>query len=399
MNSKQAEVVGGNGRSDSAAPAVIAVPSKSRAGRTKRAKKNGQTADARARQLKGGGGNGLGKSATRVASATPPPPDLPTTLAEIRAWHRWRVFAMDLRKVHDLKLGSQLRTQLGWSRKLPRAEAQAINDAAAELIATGEKVLKLRAGGRVRSEPNVTDEIYQKLAGFIEGSLASRSYLVEMQEQAEAALEQLCEALPVVGWWREHVFSGSLVSLAVIIGETGHLSLYSNPAKVWKRMGVAVLDGVRQGGLRKTASKEDWIKHGYSAERRSRMWVIGDVLVKHPGYYREVYLERKAYLRQRAVSRGLIIAPAAKIPKARKDEFISDGHIHKDAQRYMEKRLLKNLWQAWRDGGQPARSVLPTYEAVPVLPAAQPSAQAERSATRRLQPIVSVPSAELGGIT
>ena len=31
---------------------------------------------------------------------------------------------------------------------------------------------------------------------------------------------------------------------------------------------------------------------------------------------------------------------------------MSDGHVHRRAQRYMEKRLLKDLWQAWKETGQ-----------------------------------------------
>ena len=100
----------------------------------------------------------------------------------------------------------------------------------------------------------------------------------------------------------------------------------------------------------KSASKDDWIAHGYSRVRRSRMFVIGDALIKANGEYRAVYLARKEYERQRAEAAGLTVAPALKIPKARANEFISDGIIHRRAQRYMEKRLLRDLWQAWNRG-------------------------------------------------
>jgi len=112
-------------------------------------------------------------------------------------------------------------------------------------------------------------------------------------------------------------------------------------------MGVAVLDGTRQGGLAKTAPKEAWIAHGYNRQRRSRMWNIGDALIKNGVLYRKVYLARKEYERKRAEANGLTVAPSAKIPKGRAAEFMSDGHIHRRAQRYMEKRLLRDLWQAW----------------------------------------------------
>lgn len=46
----------------------------------------------------------------------------------------------------------------------------------------------------------------------------------------------------------------------------------------------------------------------------------------------------------------MTVIEAAKIPKARTDEFMSLGHIDRRAQRYMEKRLLRDLWRAWRNG-------------------------------------------------
>ena len=61
------------------------------------------------------------------------------------------------------------------------------------------------------------------------------------------------------------------------------------------------------------------------------MWNIGDALIKgnRDGEYRTIYLERKAY--------ELAREPEMKPIKA-----------HRRAQRVMEKRLLKKLWQAWR---------------------------------------------------
>jgi hypothetical protein len=142
--------------------------------------------------------------------------------------------------------------------------------------------------------------------------------------------------------------------------------------RVWKRLGLAVIDGVRQGGLPKSASKDDWIAHGYSRVRRSRMFVIGDALIKANGEYRAVYLARKEYERQRAEAAGLTVAPALKIPKARANEFISDGIIHRRAQRYREKRLLRDLWQAWNRGK--ATPLLSHDETEQRVPAREPLA-------------------------
>jgi hypothetical protein len=64
------------------------------------------------------------------------------------------------------------------------------------------------------------------------------------------------------------------------------------------------------------------------------MWNIGDALIKgnRAGKYRTFYLRRKEYELQRD--------PEMKPIKA-----------HRRAQRYMEKRLLRDLWRAWRRTG------------------------------------------------
>lgn len=133
------------------------------------------------------------------------------------------------------------------------------------------------------------------------------------------------------GSFAEGVRGFGAVSLAGIVGEAGDLSNYATKSKLWKRMGLAVIDGVRQGGLTKGASAEQWIAHGYSPIRRARMFVVGGCLVKNnrDGPYRRAYDQRKAYELAGDPDMKPIIA-------------------HRRAQRYMEKRLLRDLWQAWR---------------------------------------------------
>lgn len=300
-------------------------------------------------------------------------------ISEIRYWHRQRVFAMDQRKRADLALGAFLRTQLGWSRSLPKAEGAKIAKRASDLVALGEKVAKGKTTG-------IGDSTFGQWSPVILASIQGRGHWDAIEAAATKEMERLASSLPVWTDFGEAVKGFGARSLAVIIGEAGDIGSYATVAKLWKRMGLAVMDGVRQGGLRKTASADEWIAHGYNAKRRSYMFVIGDVLVKNKSAYRDVYLERKQYERDRAVSIGLTVAPAAKIPAARKHEFMSDGHIHKRAQRYMEKRLLKHLWQAWR------RTIL-RLESNYLASAATSSAQAERSADAAMPSTQALPSA------
>lgn len=263
-------------------------------------------------------------------------------ITDIRSHHRTRNFAMDQRKRADLSLLWFLKTQLGWSKSLPDAERKAIAEQAKALV----------------------DNPAGQWEEVILAALAARAPFDKVEKQATKEMERLAKLLPVWDAWAKDVRGFGARSLAVIVGEAGDLSAYPKKGHLWKRMGVAVLDGVRQGGLRKTASAADWIEHGYSRERRSRMFVIGDCMVKSGAHYREIYLRRKEYERARAEAAGLKVAPSAKIPKAKAAEYMSAGHIHRRAQRYMEKQLLRDLLAAWRR----ATVAMPERAAVP-LPA------------------------------
>lgn len=155
---------------------------------------------------------------------------------------------------------------------------------------------------------------------------AGRNYYADARKPYEKRLERLAKELPV--WpWVEGVRGFGALGLAQIVAECGDLHNYANPAKVWKRMGLAVMpDGTRQ----RRVSGEEAIAHGYSPQRRSIMYVIGDSLIKgnRDGEYRTIYLARKEHER-------------AKLPDA------PAAHIDNRARRYLEKRLLKHLWQVW----------------------------------------------------
>ena len=276
-------------------------------------------------------------------AAAAPPLSLPETIALIRSAHRKRQFAMEQRKRLMNALGAFLRTALGWTLELPDAERKRIAEKAETLVDIGRSCAK---GKR----PDIVDAEYSEWEQVIQAALAGCIPWDALESDNTKRMEALSVTLPVWDRWAKDVRGFGARSLATLVAEIGDLNNYATVARVWKRMGVAVMDGVRQGGLTKSASKEQWIEHGYKARRRALLFVVGDCLVKSngDGYYRAVYLGRKQYEIAKAVERGLLIAPAARIPKAKREQYVSEGVIHKRAQRYMEKRLLKHLWQAWR---------------------------------------------------
>jgi hypothetical protein len=245
---------------------------------------------------------------------------------EITILYRDYSFAQEQRKRMDLALGAYLRRALGWQKDLPEKERAAIAKEASAIAKDAQ-------GTRFEAMVNAQTE--------------GRACFDEVEAAALKAMTKLAVALPVWESWGKDIRGFGAKSLAVIVAEAGDLSNYPDKSKLWKRMGLAVMGDVRQGGLKKGSGAEAWIEHGYSPKRRSQVWNIGDTMIKAQvrkvkddadedsgermalGEYGQAYLDRKAYELAREPEMKPIIA-------------------HRRAQRYMEKRLLKHLWQAWR---------------------------------------------------
>src|SRR3990167_4901722 len=153
----------------------------------------------------------------------------------------------------------------------------------------------------------------------------ARQPVTAWRKATEKEMEHIARSLPLASFVEATRGFGYL-GLAQIVAEAGPLSDYANPAKLWKRFGLAVFDGKAQ---RRTTDKELAIVMGFAPRRRAVMWNIGDSLIKRGVEYRAVYLVRKAYEEEQH-------------PELRPIQR------HRRAQRYMEKRLLRDLWRAWR---------------------------------------------------
>lgn len=193
--------------------------------------------------------------------------------------------------------------------------------------------IELPKGGKF-PKPNLEDqattaEMYPQL-------FQCRDILDEAIKDIEKRLKKMARTLPV--WpWAADVRGLAEISLASIIGEAGDLSQYSSPAKLWKRMGVGLFDKgdgefVAQ---RKFANAETAELAGYNPERRAALFVVGDCFIRAGGRGR-VNPYATLYRWQRRKYR-------------RRDDVKTKIHAHKMAHRWMTKRLLRDLWRAWRD--------------------------------------------------
>jgi hypothetical protein len=163
----------------------------------------------------------------------------------------------------------------------------------------------------------------------------------EAQKDAiEKNMLQYAKKLPIKAWVEKPEQRGfGLLFLAIVIGETGDLANYANPAKVWKRLGCAplIFNGKTAMGATWRRGKEgklpseEWEKFGYSPRRRSIAYLIGEGLMKqNHSIYRARYDEAKATFQA-----------------AHPDYKKLRCHLH--GMLLATKLFLKMLWIEWND--------------------------------------------------
>jgi hypothetical protein len=232
-----------------------------------------------------------------------------------------------------------VRRLLGWRFDMKEEERKKIANDAASIVKAVEEGEEVDSGHR---------KVATASTGFILASMQSRSAYDELRSSTEKAMVNAVKDLPVFEWAEAVRGFGSL-GLAIIVGESGNLSNYSNPGKLWKRLGLAVFDGKSQ---RKCTNAEEAIRQGYNPRRRSAIWTLGDSLLKlsKNNPYRDLFDQRIKYEVQKAgPDHPTIQCRGMKTNKKNGKEYESYSiHARRRAQRYVEKRLVKDLWIAWR---------------------------------------------------
>lgn len=165
----------------------------------------------------------------------------------------------------------------------------------------------------------------------------ARSIMEGNRKGVEKQMEKLAKSLPIYAWV-DSIKGFGAGSLAAVIGEAGDLSNYPTHSHLWKRLGLAVIDGGRQ----RMVSGADALKHGYCPSRRSIIWNIGGCILKsqsqridketgeiktEAGEYRKLYDARKELELTRVETKA---------------------HAHNRSTRYVEKKLMRELWKQWR---------------------------------------------------
>jgi hypothetical protein len=255
---------------------------------------------------------------------------------ELVSQGRRRRYAMGVQQKLDRALEAFVRRNYtDWDPTAPEAERTAANKETTRLI---------EAAGK--------GEGIDTIVTLVLANTTSRAVWDKVRDEAEKKMVAMVKTLPVAAFVN-NVHGFALPGLSFILAETGSLDNYTNPAKIWSRLGFAPFEGfamsswTRETWRPRALTADEWIEHPFSAERYARMFMLAKPLrdsqwigakktadgigKPKPGMiYGQLYADRRAHCE--------LTHPDW-----------TPAHRDKDALRIMFKRLLADLWSAWID--------------------------------------------------
>jgi hypothetical protein len=151
----------------------------------------------------------------------------------------------------------------------------------------------------------------------------------KVRKPIEKDLKEMAKSTPL--WpWAESINGFGSLNLAAIIAEAGDdICTYRSVGGLWKRFGLAVIEGKRQ---RKVTDPELAELMGYNPSRRAVAYLLGDCLIKKDNAYVDIYRARKEIE---------LVNPDVKTKK----------HAHNRAARYMVKCVLRDVYRIAHGNG------------------------------------------------
>jgi len=192
--------------------------------------------------------------------------------AQLVILQRKRSVILKSRNMQANRLQAIVAGTLGYSSGMPEKERRA-------KFVEASKVIKAIADGKPMDHP---------MKEVIQVTLTGINAFNNMKAGLEKEMVKFAKQLPVAKWVQKPEQRGfGLLFLAIVIGETGDLFNYSNPGKVWRRLGCAPWEfggKVHMGASWRMGKDklpaEEWSKFGYSPRRRSIAYLIGEGIVK-----------------------------------------------------------------------------------------------------------------------
>lgn len=268
------------------------------------------------------GGEGAADRDPSTGADAPPLADTIATIVELTGRRRFLIVSQ-VRLSNAL--GAFVRRMLGWRVELPQAQRDAIAREAARMIKAIEK-------GAPVDHPRAAD-----IAALVLATASARQPFDALRDACEAEMRRLARATPAHGWVKSVAGFGDL-GLGVIVGEAGDIGTYATPSRLWKRLGLAVIEGERQ---QRRSDPDLAAKHGFNPRRRAEVFAfLQDAL------FRQQWRGEKDGVPAHA------IAPYGEVYGAKKAEYLergwTPGHADSAARRYMAKRIVLHLWREWR---------------------------------------------------
>lgn len=269
-------------------------------------------------------------------------PEIPAQAGEVNGNH-WYKDALTKYDAVDLRFSDPLIASIREAHRMRRRWMKARN----ALILQGKAIARSYVDGGDKKA--ATDMFNRVAAGKLKPGdeglvLPLMPFLPAIEafdaqlKTIEKRLEKMAGELPVAAFVKG-VRGFGMGSLAAIVGEAGDLSRYPTVAGVWKRMGLAVINGERQ---RKCVDADKAIIHGYSPDRRAVMWVIADAMAKHQRT--RIDKETGAVKREADLYGKYLEGEKARYLGAGEKPVVAENR----AKRHMSKRILRDLTVEWR---------------------------------------------------
>ena len=276
--------------------------------------------------------------------------DVAAVAAALQSLQRQRQWHLKSRNMVANRLQSTVAGTLGYHNGMDKKERAALYKQATKVIAA------IKKGGPAESD---------MVAGIVKTTSIAIAGFQEMKLSLENEMVAIAKTLPVAPWVEAPEQRGfGLLFLGIVIGETGDLAGYANPAKVWRRLGCApwtfdgqtLMGATWRGGKHGKLPSSEWESFGYSPRRRSIAFLIGEGIVKQNSFASEVEPEEEEEESSETEKRYKPVRDAgpyrqrydeAKVTFAAKHPDYKPLRCHRHAMLLGTKLLLKNLWIQW----------------------------------------------------
>lgn len=142
--------------------------------------------------------------------------------------------------------------------------------------------------------------------------------------------------------WLDATHGLSVKLLSRVLAVAGSLDRFPTPAKLWRYMGLHVVDG--RAPRKRRGEKLSWAPDGGVVAYR-----IASTILKVGGPYRELYDRKRAdYEARPRVGPSECPFGAEHTTKDGKPRKCGTGHLHTAAMRYVAKRVIRDLWRNGR---------------------------------------------------